>query len=391
MLKIDINKCTGCGACIQKCPQKCINWKEGELGFLYPEINKDLCINCDLCVITCPIEKDLRLPSNQNIFAVVHKNKKILTESTSGGAFSAIAHYILGLNGFVYGCHMDSDFKVAHSRIDKLEELGKLRGSKYVQSNLKDTFIQTENDLKNGFYVLYTGTPCQIAGLYQYLGKYYEKLVTMDIVCHGVGSQAYFDKYINYAKKRYGNIKELCFRSKKIAGWSCGGGHVIVINNKKRHKIKKFYNYNNYYYYYFLNSDIFRRSCYECPYTNTIRQGDFTVGDFWGVESYDLNIDTKEGCSLLFINNSNAQKILNNISDLHMIKVTLAQAVRSNEQLKHPSDTPAMREELMKQYEALTAIEMQKLFIKNNTKAIIKEFVKSLVPYRVKLIIRRWR
>lgn len=382
-----MDKCTGCGACIQRCPQNCIRWEKGEFGFRYPIVDKEQCINCGLCQRTCPIGKDLKQPINQKVFAAIHKDKGILMNSTSGGAFSAIAQYVLERNGSVYGCHMDSDMKAIHIRIDKKEELGKVRGSKYIQSDIKDTYFTAENELKNGKWVLYTGTPCQITGLYGYLGKEYGRLVTMDIVCHGVGSQAYFDKYMEYVWGHYGNIKELHFRSKKYAGWSCSG--VVVIDNKYHNKIKKFNSYNNYYYSYFLKGDIYRKSCYECQYANTVRQGDFTAGDFWGVESYDLEIDIKNGCSLLFVNNSKAQRILDSITELQTAEVTLWQAVRDNGQLNKPSDKSSVREELAEQYEKLDAGNIQKLFIKNNKRSVAKGFVKSLVPYRVKLKIRK--
>jgi hypothetical protein len=193
------------------------------------------------------------------------------------------------------------------------------------------------------------------------------------------------------AKCRYGNINEIRFRSKEFAGWSCGG--VVVVTDTLKHgkKLKAFYDYNNYYYYYFLNGDIYRQSCYECKYANTERQGDFTLGDFWGVESYGLNINIRNGCTLLIVNNDKARKILDNIQELTLAEVKMEQAVRNNSQLGHPSKQSELRKELANQYETLSANEIQKLFLRNNRKYIIKGFLKSKIPYRIKVVVRKYR
>lgn len=388
MLKTEIEKCTGCGACVQKCPQKCIRWQEKEFGFRYPVVDKKSCIDCGLCEKACPVGKKIKKPDNQQVFAAVYKNKEILKNSTSGGAFSAIAEFVLERKGTVYGCCMDSDMKVMHIGINSSEDISKLRGSKYVQSDVNDTFIKVKNDLENDLWVMYTGTPCQIAALYRYLENDYEKLITADIVCHGVGSQAYFDKYLEYARNHYGNIQELRFRSKELAGWTCGGG-VVVTANEKGNKLKKYSYYNNYYYFYFLNGDIYRKSCYECPYANMQRQGDFSLGDFWGVEAYNLKLNTNNGCSLLVVNNDKAKNVIQNINQLELEEVQLEWAVRNNEQLNQPSKKSKIREELLKQYESRSAEDIQRLFLRNNRREVFKGFIKSKIPYRVKVILRR--
>lgn len=199
-----------------------------EFGFRYPQIDEDTCVNCGLCEKVCPIDKALEVPAEQKAYAAVHKDAEVLAKSTSGGAFTAIADAIFAQGGIVYGAAMLDDMQVKHIRTIGKADFEGLRSSKYLQSDTGTTYQMVEQDLKQGKTVLYSGTPCQIDGLKNYLGKDYEHLYTADIVCHGVGSQAYFDKYMDFARKRYGKIKALRFRSKEYAGWSCGGVVVVV-------------------------------------------------------------------------------------------------------------------------------------------------------------------
>lgn len=232
MIKVDYEHCTGCGACVQKCPKNCISWEEEKLGFLYPSVDVEKCINCGLCESVCPIGQDITALENQKAYAVVHEKANVLLTSTSGGAFSVLADYVLSQDGVVYGASMDDNLQVEHIRIAAIEELDKLKGSKYVQSTTGETFKQAETDLKAGKEVLYVGTPCQIAGLHRFLSREYDNLITADIVCHGVGSQAYFDRFVQYLENCHGKITDIQFRMKSLAGWSCGG----VFHNARNQK-----------------------------------------------------------------------------------------------------------------------------------------------------------
>lgn len=239
--------------------------------------------------------------------------------------------------------------------------------------------------------MLYTGTPCQIAGLKGFLGKEYRNLVTADIVCHGVGSQAFFDKYMEYLHQKNGKIKELRFRDKEFAGWSCGGA-LVVANGSGPEIRKAYFDYNNYYYYYFLHGDIYRESCYTCKYAGTDRPGDFTMGDFWGVESCDLCLDTSDGCSLVIANTEKARERLNDLChSLELVKVTAEQATRSNAQLIRPSLKTGTRERLAAQFASMTGSQMDAAFRRQNKKQIFKLHIKALVPYKLKLKIRKMR
>ena len=390
MLTVDYEKCTGCGACVQRCPKRCISWTQREFGFRYPQIDKDACVNCGLCEKVCPTDKALEVPVEQKVYAAVHKDTEVLAKSTSGGAFTAIADAIFAQGGIVYGAAMLDDMQVKHIRTTGKDDFEGLRSSKYLQSDTGTTYQMVEQDLKQGKFVLYSGTPCQIDGLKNFLGKDYETLYTVDIVCHGVGSQAYFDKYMDFARERYGKIKALRFRSKEYAGWSCGGVVVVVDSSDCLKKIP-YRDFDNYYYSYFLSGDIYRKSCYSCKYANTNRVGDFTLGDYWGVEALNLPLQTENGCSLLLVNNQHAMQLLDEIESLDRVETTVEQAAHCNKQLNAPSKLMDSRQNRIGEYESMSGQQIQKEYLKNHRKTIVKGQLKALMPYKLKLLIRSAR
>ena len=390
MLTVDYEKCTGCGACVQRCPKRCISWTQREFGFRYPQIDKDACVNCGQCEKVCPIDKALEVSAEQKAYAAVHKDDEVLAKSTSGGAFTAIADAIFAQGGIVYGAAMLDDMQVKHIRTTGKDDFEGLRSSKYLQSDTGTTYQMVEQDLKQGKTVLYSGTPCQIDGLKNFLGKDYENLYTVDIVCHGVGSQAYFDKYMDFARERYGKIKALRFRSKEYAGWSCGGGVVVVDSSDCLKKIP-YRDFDNYYYSYFLSGDIYRKSCYSCKYANTNRVGDFTLGDYWGVEALNLPLQTENGCSLLLVNNQHAMQLLDEIESLDRVETTVEQAAHCNKQLNAPSKLMDSRQNRIGEYESMSGQQIQKEYLKNHRKTVVKGQLKALMPYKLKLLIRRAR
>ena len=390
MLTVDYEKCTGCGACVQRCPKRCISWTQREFGFRYPQIDKDACVNCGQCEKVCPIDKALEVSAEQKAYAAVHKDDEVLAKSTSGGAFTAIADAVFAQGGIVYGAAMLDGMQVKHIRTSGKDDFEGLRSSKYLQSDTGTTYQMVEQDLKQGKTVLYSGTPCQIDGLKNFLGKDYENLYTADIVCHGVGSQAYFDKYMDYARERYGKIKALRFRSKEYAGWSCGGGVVVVDSSDCLKKIP-YRDFDNYYYSYFLSGDIYRKSCYSCKYANTNRVGDFTLGDYWGVEALNLPLQTENGCSLLLVNNRHAMQLLDEIESLDRVETTVEQAAHCNKQLNAPSKLMDSRQNRIGEYESMSGQQIQKEYLKNHRKTVVKGQLKALMPYKLKLLIRSAR
>lgn len=389
MLTVDYEKCTGCGACVQRCPKRCISWTQREFGFRYPQIDKDACVNCGQCEKVCPIDKALEVSAEQKAYAAVHKDDEVLAKSTSGGAFTAIADAVFAQGGIVYGAAMLDGMQVKHIRTGGKDDFEGLRSSKYLQSDTGTTYQMVEQDLKQGKTVLYSGTPCQIDGLKNSLGKDYENLYTVDIVCHGVGSQAYFDKYMDYARERYGKIKALRFRSKEYAGWSCGG--VVVVDSSDCLKKIPYRDFDNYYYSYFLSGDIYRKSCYSCKYANTNRVGDFTLGDYWGVEALNLSLQTENGCSLLLVNNRHAMQLLDEIESLDRVETTVEQAAHCNKQLNAPSKLMDSRQKRIEEYVSMSGQQIQKVYLKTHRKTVVKGKLKALMPYKLKLLIRSKR
>lgn len=390
MFAINYENCTGCGACVQRCPKQCISWATKEFDFRYPRVDEATCINCGLCEKVCPIDKELKVPTAQKAYAAVHKDSSVLEKSTSGGAFTALADTIFSQGGVVYGAAMLNDMQVKHIRTENRTAFAELRSSKYLQSDTGTTYQMVEQDLKQGKVVLYSGTPCQIDGLKCFLRKEYENLYTADIVCHGVGSQAYFDRYMEFAKERYGKIKALRFRSKEYAGWSCGGVVVVVGTSNSEKKIP-YRDFDNYYYSYFLSGDIYRKCYYSCKYANTKRVGDFSLGDYWGVEALNLPLQTENGCSLLLVNNERAEKLLETIVDLDKVETTIEQAAHCNKQLNEPSRLPESRQKRIEEYVSMSGQQIQKVYLKTHRRTVAKGKLKALMPYKLKLLIRSKR
>lgn len=342
-----IDSCTGCSACKQKCPQKCISMIENSEGFLYPNIDKSKCIHCNLCEKVCPINKYIisgdRLEKTI-AYAAINKDEVTLKDSSSGGMFSVIAEKVLDQHGIVFGCVFNDKLEAEHIYINSKKDLHKLRGSKYVQSNVRDTFRDTESFLKQGIVVLYTGTPCQIAGLKSMLNKEYTNLYTIDLICHGTPSQKIFNKYIEYLeyKDRY-KISTYRFRYKDVTEKRQLELHTCRYLSKK-YKLLKYPNFNSYLYA-FRNAYIYRESCYKCKYTNLDRPGDFTIGDYWGIENYHKDFNNHNGVSSLILNTNKSKILFEEIStNLRFVNSKPEYIQSGNGNLKHPSIRPDIRD-----------------------------------------------
>ena len=216
----DKENCCGCHACYNICPRKAISMIEDKKGFKYPVIDKEKCIECNLCKNVCPILTKKTEKRKNKAWIMYNKNKKERINSSSGGIFILLAKEILLKKGVVFGACFDEFYNVHHSYIDNINDINKLQGSKYVQSNIDDSYNLVKNFLEEGKLVLFTGTSCQIEGLYSFLRKKYNNLYTQDIICHGVPSPKVWQKYLEYQKEKYGEqIKDISFRNKDN-GWS---------------------------------------------------------------------------------------------------------------------------------------------------------------------------
>lgn len=347
----DKNKCCGCWACVQCCPKKCISMKEDEEGFLYPVVNEDICIDCGLCEKVCPVIHQEEIREPLDVYAAINPDEAIRLKSSSGGVFTSLAEYVIQRGGVVFGACFNSKWEVVHDYTETIEGLEKFRGSKYVQSRIGDCYKQAEDFLKEGRFILFSGTPCQISGLHKFLRKDYDKLLTMDFICHGVPSPGVFrtylrDEIIEIAHKgdkknsvlhpcipliseRDGLeenpnlIKSISFRDKRN-GWkkygftlelskaSAAGEKNTVLLSYKRVDKHPFLEG-------FLKDLYLRPSCYACPSKGLSSGSDITLGDYWGIESTLPELDDDKGISVITVNTSKGKEVLEYLPiELHM-------------------------------------------------------------------------
>ena len=240
----------------------------------------------------------------QKVWALRNKNDADIMRSASGGAADSAAKTVLQMGGVVYGATYDEHLAVSHIEVTNEAEKEKLQSSKYVQSDPKDTYTKARQRLAGGKTVLFTGTPCQIAGLYAFLGSDHENLYTIDLICHGVPSPKFFKKYLEYQnKKMAGRVIYFNFRSKDKRGW--GTQYLLKTKTKTKTKILSLDRYGKH----FMDGDCYRESCYQCAYANTSRVGDLTVGDFWGISKSHPNFNSTKCVSSVFVNTEKGQKL----------------------------------------------------------------------------------
>ena len=343
------NLCTGCGACFNICPFDAIKMEYNNEGFLYPIIDKEKCTNCGKCLNACPSIEFKLANEKASVSYAMMANDKIREKSSSGGIFTLLAESIINEGGYVVGASFSDDFKsVKHVIVNSLEELEKLKKSKYLQSDTNTTYKETKALLENNKIVLYTGTPCQIAGLKNYLKKDYENLYTLDIVCHGTPSPKAWEKYLDEICKGK-SVIDADFRNKKCA-W--GTGSLLLVLLLSDNSTIEEYSDKNIYYKAFLQNLILRKSCATCNYTNITRPGDLTLGDFWGIQSYSKKFADRKGTSLILINNKKGQNLINKIKkDLKLNEqVPIKYATDGNPVLRIPCTTHPEREKFFKDF-----------------------------------------
>lgn len=304
------NLCFECGACLQSCKKQAISFQKDEEGFSYPVIDSNKCVNCGLCNKVCPSNHFAEVLQELGVvYAVQHKDSEILKDSSSGGVFSLIAEYVLSKGGIVYGATFDHNLRCHHDSIERLEDLHKLRGSKYVHSSTDNTFAEVLEHLKNGRWVYYTGSPCQIAGLRLFLRKEYDTLITSDIVCHGTPSQQMFDYFVQKVEEQENvRITNVNFRDKYVKGWAKSATADAVTMDGR----KKFIWTNQILYAYlraFNGGALMRKDCYDCPFKDSRRVSDITIADFWQVSRHYPSFDSSKGVSLMIINSDKGKKI----------------------------------------------------------------------------------
>ncbi len=343
--------CTGCGACSQVCPKGCISMEPDEEGFLYPRIDKDACVDCHLCEKKCPSLHKTEGAGDSAYYMAIHKDKEILQKSSSGGAFSAIASYVLEAGGVIFGACMDPGTKeVYHIQIEAEGEMDQLRLSKYYQSNTKETYLAAKALLKEGRKVLFTGTACQIAGLYAVCGRP-ENLLTVDILCHGASSKLFADAYIKSQEKRFKKtVAHYQFRVKEgEEGWKSGGGTRMLLKFTDGTSFVADKETDTFFLAFNANL-ILRESCYQCPYAGPQRIGDFTLADFWGVTAARATPEEmKNGISLMLVNSPKGAAVLEQLGDkLQVTPIQPEEATPYNSSLIRPNRRPEKRDKVVK-------------------------------------------
>ena len=321
-------RCTGCTACASVCPQRAIAMVRDQEGFLYPRIDSAACVRCGRCTAVCPALRERETHCPPAAFAAWNREEAVRTASSSGGAFTALAEYLLEEGGVVFGAALDARQRVVHAACFQREDLWRLRGSKYVQSDLGETFHQVKRALRTR-RVLFTGTPCQVDGLYAYLGGRPERLITCDLLCHGVPSPGVWEDWTETLRRERGtDLQSVRFRDKS-SGWerfsltlTYGDGSVDA-HPFYETEFGRAYGRNL----------LSRPCCYRCPYASLNRPGDFSLGDFWGAP--DLP-ERSRGVSLLLVNTTRASHIFDQIP-LERRPCPLDQAVAGNPCLDRPA------------------------------------------------------
>ena len=320
--------CCGCTACYAICPKGAITMQEDSEGFKYPAIDKSKCIDCGLCCKVCPLDKKLEnVIAPAASFACTAKDGNFAKQSSSGGVFPLLANMFAEQQAVIYGAAFDNNWMVKHIRVNDIDELKKLYTSKYVQSDMGDSFKQVKHDLDIGKEVLFAGTPCQVAGLKSYLSKEYNNLTTVDFICHGVPSPAVWRSYIKEkAVNLNSKIIDISFRNKKD-GWKNFG---FMFKTRDGNEIYERAG-DNIYMQGFLKDLYLRPSCYDCKFKTLKRASDITLADFWGVDKVLPEMYDEKGVSLCWTNSKKGSEILAEVLEKTVYqKVDLQEAVRHN-------------------------------------------------------------
>lgn len=381
--------CCGCGACLNICPKEAILMKEDEYGFFYPVIDEERCIRCGQCRKVCAFQN--REETNEPIecYAAISRNTEQASKSASGGVFAAIAEKVIDDSGVVYGAAFSEKWGVHHVKVTTLKELVTIQGSKYAHSNIERNFFEAKKDLLTGRKVLFSGTPCQIAGLYGYLGRDYDNLITIDIVCHGVPSTKMLQDYLKTIEdKQGGKIINYTFRDKSL-GW--GINSSAVINGKKIN----IWQSSSSYLYFFTRGWIYRENCYKCKYTCEHRPADITLGDYWGIEKQHPNYigkgkwDEGKGISCLIANTDKGVHIIKSVTDRIAIKPSTFEKIsKGNSQLRAPC-SPGNREKVLNVYAKNGWGCLEEQFQISQGLHIYLGFLKSLIPTPIKRVLKR--
>lgn len=375
--------CSGCGACEKKCPKNAITMVRDKYGYVFPQILSELCVECGMCIKTCPNNNPVKPCECKNVYAAVSTSTDI-KQSSSGGIFCALAKFIIEQGGIVCGAAFVEEclsVKVEHIIIENVEMLYKIAGSKYVESSIINILEPLKKQLDQGRIVLFGGTPCQIAGIKNYLGRNYDNLVTCDLICHGVPNVKMLQDYLSMLTKNR-KIIDINFRDKSLNNTVSGFG-ILKYTYKSRFKTiyRRLFHSQSSYYTLFLNSEIYRDSCYKCLYARPERIGDLTLGDFWGIKNYPNiyeELHSTNGINAVLVNTLKGEKLIEAASAyIKIVPSDFDSVVKNNHQLSLPSKHTDLRCYILELYKSggWNAIEHWFKFERSK-----KDLIKTILP-----------
>ncbi len=328
--------CCGCRACVQSCPVSCIRMEEDSDGFSYPTVDVSLCIECGACERVCPMRNPYPPREAGTVYAARSLNTLTRENSSSGGLFMELAHWVLRQGGVVFGVRFTGKWMVEHGFAETEEELVAFRGSKYVESNTDGSFEKVQAFLREGRRVLFSGTSCQIAALNHFLRKKYDTLLTVEVVCHGVPSAKLWSAYLDYLTgKQPELVRDIRFRSKET-GWKnysfvCDMGHRRVQETFRR----------NPYMQAFLSDSLLRPSCYSCACKMFATESDLTLADYWGVQHIQPEADDDRGTGLVFVHSEKALEMIKSLPvSLDAVAAPFETLLRYNPAIARPVRRP---------------------------------------------------
>lgn len=369
---IDKSLCCGCNACVQRCPKHCIHMQADKEGFLYPKVKASQCIDCGLCEKVCPMSNSGESELPLNVIAAKNRNDEQRHCSSSGGIFIQMAHHVILNGGVVFGAVYDSNWQIYITHSVTIEGIHSMMGSKYVQANVGDSYCEAEHFLKSGREVLFTGTPCQIAGLKRYLYKDYPNLLAVDVICHGVPSPKVWHEYIKEITEGLSTIRVAVgknsvlssslnvvpaiagieFRDKSLHGWK---KYSFVVRGKsdlqadKNTVLLSDIHNQNLFMKGFLSDLYLRPSCYSCVTKDGKSKSDITLGDFWGIDRVMPDFDDDKGCSVVVVHSKKGMTLLNQIN-IETRETSLDNVLKYNPSYRHSVRMPVTRSKFFKKF-----------------------------------------
>ncbi len=385
------HECCGCSSCYNACPKNAINMETGNDGFVFPKIDEKLCVNCGICAKKCPsINKKVEMKNDQYAFLIQSKNEEVLKQSTSGGAFTAIAEKVIEAGGVVFGAAFNENFEVIHKFVENKDELKIFRNSKYVQSRIGDSYKKVKELLNSGKLVYFSGTPCQIEGLHAFLGRDYDNLILQDIVCHSVPSPKIWEMYKEYVTNgKQNEINYVAFRDKQKYGYQYSQMRVDYSAKVKQNGID-----SDKYLRPFFNDLSIRNSCYECKFKKRYRVSDITLWDCFDAYKFDKSFDDNRGVTRALVHTKKGLDLISKIENCKVHEIKADDAIYRVNELIRSTTYNHKREEFFKDANELEPRKFFRKWAPDTLKVKFERFVRhtteKLGLYRpIKKLVRR--